>query len=106
MKKGRPGHRVTVLAPEDRRDELCGLLFSHSTTLGVREGVSERRRLSRRSAEVETPWGPVRVKIAGGRARPEYEDCARIARAEGLTLRQVERQVAEFASKLRDSEEG
>ena len=58
---------------------------------------------ARVSREVETPWGTVQVKekwLGGERlaASPEYEDCARLARASGEPLARimaVARQIAE-----------
>ncbi len=93
MKKGRPGVTVSVLAEEADADRLSDLLLSETTTLGVRLHRAERRKLPRRSATVDTAYGPVRVKVAGGgrsgRAAPEYEDCARIARERGTPLLEV-----------------
>src|SRR5690606_34686067 len=64
MKKNRPGTLVTVLAPEDRRAALCDVLFRETTTIGVRFAPMERETLDRRWEPVETPGGPVRMKIA------------------------------------------
>ena len=47
----------------------------------------------RESRLVATPWGEVRVKVKllGRRevVAPEYDDCARVARAAGVPLREV-----------------
>ncbi|HUF46987.1 MAG TPA: nickel pincer cofactor biosynthesis protein LarC, partial [Vicinamibacterales bacterium] len=84
MKKGRPGTLVTVLAPPDRREALAGLLFAETTTIGVRYDEMRRDTLDREIRTVDTPVGPIRIKVAGraGRvlnAAPEFDDCARIA---------------------------
>ena len=93
MKKNRPGTMLSVLSRGSDRDKLRELLFRHTTTLGVRERAWERTVLSRRQETVETPWGPVRVKISEGsgvvRRKPEYEDLAKIARENGLTLSEI-----------------
>jgi uncharacterized protein (TIGR00299 family) protein len=94
MKKGRPGTRVTVLARAETAPALEEKLFREGTTLGVRRRAVERTELPRRIAKVQTPWGPVRLKIGelGGEAvhvAPEYEDCREIAERAGVPLREV-----------------
>lgn len=93
-KKGRPAHKVTVLAEEMRARALCDILFSHSTTLGVRTRTERRVILDRDWKTVATPWGGVRVKIGSrdGEAistAPEYEDCMRAAAQAGVPVRKV-----------------
>ncbi|GHC02583.1 nickel pincer cofactor biosynthesis protein LarC [Cerasicoccus arenae] len=91
FKKGRVGVIVHALAPADLVTEIEDVFFDHSSTLGVRRLVWQRTKLERQLFEVETQWGSVRVKQAmrGGkvvRLKPEYEDCQRIAREQGLSL--------------------
>ncbi len=93
MKKGRPAIGMTAIVPLGLRERAVALVLRESTALGVREQVVARTILRRRIASVTTEWGDVRVKWAGGRARPEYEDLAAIARAHGLALHAVERAV-------------
>ena len=95
MKKSRPGHLFTVIAPGERRDALIELLLSESTTIGVRFRPSERLPLERRFEKVETPYGEVTMKIAshGGRelnAAPEFEDCRLRAREHGVPIKEVQ----------------
>ncbi len=59
MKKNRPGVMLSVLCQADRAAELEAILFSESTTLGVRRYRVERRKLRREPHQVDTPWGPV-----------------------------------------------
>ena len=92
MKKNRPGTLVTVVAPPERREVLAGLLFAESTTIGVRLTETVRERLDRELVTVETPIGPVRIKVArrGGavvNAAPEFEDCARLAAGQGIPVK-------------------
>ena len=93
MKKNRPGVMLTVLCKPNQRDELLRCLFRHTATLGVRESVCPRYTLARSFRTVETEAGPVRVKTAEGygvrREKPEYEDLARIAREQGISLREA-----------------
>jgi pyridinium-3,5-bisthiocarboxylic acid mononucleotide nickel chelatase len=102
MKKGRPGHMLTVMAPPELVASLTDHLLRHSTTLGVRVKKVDRVIAGRRVIEVITRLGPARVKVKelGGRAidvTPEFEDCRRLARESGLDLSVVTRLVAEAA---------
>ena len=90
MKKSRPGVQLCVLCREGQREQMTGLLFRHTTTLGVREALCRRAVLTRREAVISTPYGPVGKKISAGfgvrREKYEYEDLARIAREQGKNL--------------------
>ena len=94
MKKGRPGILVTVLVEPDRREAAEEVLFAEATTLGVRRQEWERTVLDREVVTVETPYGPVGVKVGrrGGRvynAQPEFDDCQRAAAARGVAVKEV-----------------
>ena len=93
MKKNRPGVMLTVLCRETDKEKLLPLIFKHTTTLGVREKLCNRYTLSRKEEIAKTPYGPVRQKIASGygveRSKYEYEDLAKIARENGLSLKDV-----------------
>jgi hypothetical protein len=95
MKKGRPGTLVTVLARPDDREKLATILFSETTTIGVRFQEMKRECLDREFRNIDTPLGVIRFKIAsrGGRvlnASPEFDDCARIAAAKGVPIKEVQ----------------
>jgi len=93
-KKGRPGQRITVLAGDDAVQSLSNILFTHTTTLGIRIRTERRVILDRQWKSVSTPWGAVRVKI-GSRGEntlstaPEYEDCMLVATGAGVPVRKV-----------------
>ncbi|HEY2932454.1 MAG TPA: nickel pincer cofactor biosynthesis protein LarC [Acidobacteriota bacterium] len=94
MKNGRPGTLVTVLCEAARREELVGILFRETTTLGIRYHVRQREVLNRRLVPVNTAYGTVRVKVADFgneifKFAPEFEDCRKIAEATGVPVRQV-----------------
>jgi pyridinium-3,5-bisthiocarboxylic acid mononucleotide nickel chelatase len=95
MKKNRPGTLVTVLAPPDRREAIAGLLFAETTTIGLRYDEMQRDVLDREIRTIETPVGPIRVKVASRNGRvlnaaPEFDDCARVAREHGLPIKDVQ----------------
>jgi len=94
MKKNRPGMMLTVLARPDDAARLAKLVFAETTTLGVRIRQEHRQALGRRSVAVQTQWGKVRMKIASmngsvSNFAPEYDDCRRIAREQGVPLKTV-----------------
>ncbi len=96
MKKNRPGVLLRVLCRPDDVPAMTAILFTETTTLGVREQTVARHTLPRFIEHVDTPYGPVHVKIAelpdGTTKRaPEYEDCRRLAEAYGVPLREVYR---------------
>jgi uncharacterized protein (DUF111 family) len=104
MKKGRPGHLITVMSPPELAAHLADHLLRHSTTLGVRMTTAHRVIAQRRTLEVRTELGVARVKVKeiGGKpvdASPEYEDCRRISRETGLDVGEVMRLVADAARK-------
>jgi len=106
MKRGRPGIVLSVLADPAKVEPVLKVLFAETTTLGVRVQEVARRLLARELTEVATRFGPVRVKVAkaAGRslkARPEYQDCKRIAEQTGLPLRNVVREVERALRRLR-----
>ena len=93
MKKSRPGTLLTVLAKPQDEPKLREMIFRESSTLGIRVRREDRYALPRRHEAVATPWGDVRMKIAGnGKAlqyAPEYEDCRRIASEHAVPLKTV-----------------
>ena len=94
MKKNRPGTLLTVLCKPEHVAKLTKLIFTETTTLGVRLREERRATLVRRSVTVQTKWGEVRLKVANlngtvANYAPEYEDCRRIAEAHRIPLKQV-----------------
>jgi uncharacterized protein (TIGR00299 family) protein len=102
MKKNRPATLLRVLCQPVDIEALMNILFTETSTLGVRQQLVTRHCLSRSIHTVETPYGPVRVKVArwdegGAKAAPEYDDCRRLAEECGISLREVYR-AAELAA--------
>jgi uncharacterized protein (DUF111 family) len=95
MKKNRPGTLLTVVAPPALRSAMTDVIFRETTTIGLRYYEVERECLERAIVPVETAIGTVRMKVAsrGGRvvnATPEFEDCARLAAANDLPVKDVQ----------------
>ncbi len=94
MKKNRPGVMVSALCDEARIPALEAILFRETTTLGIRRYPVSRHKLNRKAAEVRTPFGTVKGKLGWIDGRPpqfspEYDDCARVAAARNVPLREV-----------------
>jgi pyridinium-3,5-bisthiocarboxylic acid mononucleotide nickel chelatase len=99
MKKNRPGTLLTVLCKPEDASKLTQLIFTETTTLGVRRRAEVRQVLERRWENVRTPWGEVRMKIASMNGTvtnyaPEYEDCRRIAAEHHVPLKTVIQEAA------------
>ena len=95
MKKNRPAHMLSVLVEEDKKAQCLSLLFSETTSIGMRVlHVDERVEAVRHTALVDTLHGKVRCKVSayGGKIvslSPEYDDCREIAVREGIPLKRV-----------------
>ncbi len=114
MKKGRPGHLLTVMCEQGRVDTLLRVLFRETTTFGARLRPCGREVLEREIVEMRSEYGSFRVKMGRFRgtlvsAVPEYEDAARIARETGEPFRLVYERLRDAARGLagwEDCEEG
>jgi hypothetical protein len=104
MKKGRPAHTVSALAPATAVAKLHEVLFTETSTIGVRAGGVTKQALERHWVDVEIDGQTVRIKLAqlGGvvvNAAPEFEDVAAAARTLGVPVKDVlARAVAAAAS--------
>ena len=94
MKQSRPAVQLSVLVPDGRMPQILEILFSETTTIGVRWNHVDRWKLSRSQIEAETSYGPVPVKVAryGERVTnvaPEVQACRRLAQEHGTPLKLV-----------------
>ncbi len=97
MKKSRPGTLIRVICEERQREEMLRRLFCYTTTIGVRENIMRRYVLDRRIETIQTPYGEVRCKQSSGygvsHEKYEYEDLARIAREQGISVGEARRRI-------------
>ncbi|QSX09120.1 nickel pincer cofactor biosynthesis protein LarC [Alkalibacter rhizosphaerae] len=94
MKKGRPGVKLSVLCETSNKDIMTELIFTHTTTLGVRTYPVGKVMMERKMIQAETIWGRVDVKVGIYKGKPikhkpEYEQCAAIAKENNLDLIRV-----------------
>jgi uncharacterized protein (TIGR00299 family) protein len=95
MKKNRPGTLLSIVAEPEAREALTSMVFRETTTIGVRFTEMQRECLDRETVTVDTPFGPVRVKVARRHgamlnASPEFDDCARVAAEAGVPVKDVQ----------------
>ncbi|HVM51061.1 MAG TPA: nickel pincer cofactor biosynthesis protein LarC [Candidatus Acidoferrum sp.] len=94
MKKNRPGVLLSLLCAAAEADRFTEMLLRETSTFGVRRYTAERRKLRREFVTVQTPHGPVTVKIGrlDGRviqAAPEFESCRKLAEQAKVPIKQV-----------------
>lgn len=105
MKKNRPASMFSVLCRPEDGPSLRKLLLRETTTLGVRWRLMEREIAQRRIVQVQTCYGSVRckLKVLAGQivgVKPEFDDCAALARKHQVPLREVVEAAREAGSEL------
>jgi uncharacterized protein (TIGR00299 family) protein len=100
MKKNRPATLVSILCDEEKRENLIELLYTETSTLGVRVSKIERNCLEREVRTIETEHGAVDIKIAKYKektvnAKPEYDQMREIAVKSKIPLREIEKNILE-----------
>ena len=98
MKKNRPATMISILCATEKKEVLTELLYTETSTLGVRIKRVERNCLSRETVKITTKFGEVDVKIARHKnvvvnVKPEYEQLRRIALASKRSLREIEKEI-------------
>lgn len=94
MKKGRPAYTISVICGEEHLDAVREVLFTESTTIGLRVLNIMKETLHREFEERETRFGPVVIKKSYYNNRlvsvkPEADRCAEIASETGLPMKQI-----------------
>jgi uncharacterized protein (TIGR00299 family) protein len=94
MKKNRPGVLLTVMCAEVDAEKFSEMLVRETSTFGIRRYAAERRKLKREFMAVQTPHGPVTVKVGrlDGKvlqAAPEFESCRKLAEQAQVPLKEV-----------------
>ncbi len=93
MKKNRPAWLLSIIVEEKDISRMEQIIFRETTTIGIRRQKMERTVLPRHKDKIMTGFGELEVKVCGApgeqRVYPEYESAARIAREQGVPLRDV-----------------
>lgn len=127
MKKGRAGFELNALCRKQDAARIKGLIFAHTTAIGVRECAVRKTELAREFCEVETKYGKIRLKISRGRVcgfnaeqnltdenlardypeilkiKPEFEDCKKAAQRFQTTIREVRNETLKKYDETRNS---
>ncbi len=96
MKKGRPAVRIEVVCRPADADHLAERVLKHSTAIGVRLATMDRLALPRSMRPLQTPWGILQCKEAGGIWRPEHDQLAALAQRHGWSLPETQQRIAPF----------
>ena len=94
MKKSRPAHKLSVLCDRKLAPELKRIIFTNSTSIGVREYAVTKNNLQREKVIVDTKYGKVGIKVCylNGEVlsiKPEYEDCQRLSDQHKVSVNDV-----------------
>jgi pyridinium-3,5-bisthiocarboxylic acid mononucleotide nickel chelatase len=94
MKKGRPGIVLSVICETEMTEKLKGIIFTESTTLGIRTIPFRKDTLSRSFETIDTSFGKVTFKRSFYKGsevshKPESDDCRRIATERGIPVKEV-----------------
>ena len=93
MKKNRPAYRLTVVCKEKQMESLQKIIFTHTTTIGIRYRKEQRTILERKIKEIDTPLGKLQVKevLIDGEKRcyPEYESAKKLALKHQRSLQEI-----------------
>jgi pyridinium-3,5-bisthiocarboxylic acid mononucleotide nickel chelatase len=94
MKKGRPGMMLNVLVEAGLLSKVEEIIFSETTTLGIRYMHATCHRLAREFEQVQTQWGLLHVKVGFHQGKlvqyaPEFKECEQVAKQYQIPLKQV-----------------
>jgi pyridinium-3,5-bisthiocarboxylic acid mononucleotide nickel chelatase len=94
MKKSRPGIILNVICETESEDSLKNIIFTETTSLGIRTFPFRKDTLARKLELLPTIYGEVKIKRSFYKdievsCKPEYDDCRRIALEKGIPLKEV-----------------
>lgn len=92
MKKNRPAYMLTVICRDSDADRMEDIMFRETTTIGIRRTHVERSVMDRHIMNVDSPIGPVSIKVCNHngirRFYPEYDSLSALCRERGISYRQ------------------
>ncbi len=102
MKKNRPAYMLGVICEEDKLEQMEDIIFTHSTTIGIRRTEAQRSMLQREQRAVQTPFGEALVKVCTYKEQyfyyPEYESIKKLSEAAGVDYLTMYHKVQNIAS--------
>ena len=96
MKKMRPANMLSILCNNDILDSVKDIIFTQTTSIGLREYKVRKSMLKREVILVETGYGPVKVKQSYYKgklvnSKPEYDDCRKIADEQNISMLEIQK---------------
>lgn len=94
MKKQRSAILLSVLCKIQDKEKFEELIFTETSTFGIRETIVTRKILIREFKDIDTEYGIIKVKIGTFNGRkitgsPEYDDCLKAAEKYNVPLKNV-----------------
>lgn len=101
MKKNRPGTKLAILGKPADKEKLINVIFSETTSIGVRIRTESRVVLRRESKIIETQYGDVNAKITWFNdekvnSKVEYDDLKRLALLNGMSIKQISHEINKY----------
>ena len=94
MKKNRPAYELVVLCKKEKISRIEEILFTETTTIGIRRSELERTILKRRAEKIQTSIGEAQVKVCilpngTERCYPEYDSASALAKKADISFREA-----------------
>ncbi|MBT3385146.1 MAG: nickel pincer cofactor biosynthesis protein LarC [Prolixibacteraceae bacterium] len=104
MKKSRPAVTLSILCNPILVEKMKEIIFTHSTSIGIREYKINKNILRREELIVDTIYGPIRIKQSFYkgklvRSKPEYADCKKLAEKHKVSISEIEKAVIKNSDK-------
>ena len=98
MKKTRPAVTLSILCHEKLINKMKDIVFTHSTSIGVREQKVKKNMLHREESTIDTIYGKIRIKQSFYKgklhhSKPEYEDCKKLAKKHHISISDIEKAI-------------
>ena len=94
MKKGRPGIVLNVICETELADTVKNIIFTESTSLGIRLFPFKKDTLVRKFETIRTIYGDITIKRSFYKGKevsckPEYDECRKIAVEKGIPVKEI-----------------
>ncbi len=97
MKKSRPAVKLVCMCQVAQQETFAAQILKYTTTIGVRASQCRRFVMDRHTEKRQSPWGEIDVKVSSGygvtKEKVEFDQVAAIAKAQGLSISQVKKEI-------------
>lgn len=110
MKKERPGVILSAICRPDQLETMETIIFHETATFGIRRQLIERSKRLRESITIDSDWGPIEGKLGWRDGEPavftpEFKSCSKVAKEQGMPLREVYRTIEAWYQKAEMDED-